>query len=161
MSTPMSILVAVMATFGTPAMELDPDEVFCLTQNIYFESSIERRDGKSAVAHVTLNRVQNRRYPDTVCGVVWQNRQFSWTQDGKSDRIPLHDARRREQPWVYEAWIESAEVAVEALLGQSPDPTDGANYYYAHRLVTPSWSRSFTVAAVIGNHTFMRRPRGS
>ncbi len=88
MSTPMSILIAVMATFGTSTAQLNPDEVFCLAQNIYFEASVEHRVGKSAVAHVTLNRVDSPRYPDSVCEVVWQDRQFSWTQDGKSDRNP-------------------------------------------------------------------------
>ena len=161
MSTPMSILIAVMATFGTPAMDLDPDEVFCLAQNVYFEASIEHRVGKSAVAHVTLNCVQSARYPDSVCDVVWQHRQFSWTQDGRSDRIPLYDGLRRERPWVFDAWVDSVEVAVAAMTGASDDLTDGADFYYAHRLVTPYWSRSFTVAAVIGNHTFMRDPKGS
>ena len=139
MSTPMSILLAVAATFGAPAGDLDYDEVFCLAQNIYFEASIEHRDGKSAVAHVT----------------------FSWTHDGKSDRIPLYDGRRIERPWAFDAWIESVEVAIEAMTGQSQDPTGGADFYYAHRLVTPYWSHGFTVAAVIGNHTFMRDPEDS
>ena len=161
MSTPMSILIAVMATFGAPAMQLDPDEVFCLAQNVYFEASIEHRAGKTAVAHVTLNRMESVRYPDTVCGVVWQHRQFSWTQDGKSDRIPLYFRSGQERPWAFDAWIESVEVAIAAMTGASDDFTDGADFYYAHRLVTPYWSRSFTVAAVIGNHTFMHDPAGS
>lgn len=161
MSTPMSILIAVMATFGTSTAQLDPDEVFCLAQNIYFEASVEHRVGKSAVAHVTLNRVDSPRYPDSVCEVVWQHRQFSWTQDGKPDRIPLYDGSGVERPWAFDAWVESVEVAVEAMTGTSEDLTDGADFYYAHRLVTPYWSRSFTVAAIIGNHTFMRGPAGS
>ncbi len=161
MSTPMSILIAVLASFGTPAADLDPDEVYCLAQNIYFEASIEHRVGKSAVAHVTLNRVDSGRYPDSICDVVWQDRQFSWTQDGKSDRIPLYDDSGAERPWAFEAWEESVEVAVEAMTGMTEDLTDGADFYYAHQLVTPPWSRSFTVAAIIGNHTFMRAPADS
>ena len=161
MSTPMSILIAVMATLGSPTMELDADEVFCLAQNVYFEASTEHRVGKSAVAHVTLNRMRSARYPDTVCDVVWDDRQFSWTQDGKSDRIPLYYRSGQERPYVFDAWVESVEVAVAAMTGTSEDLTGGADFYYAHGLVTPYWSQSFTVAAIIGNHTFMRDPAGS
>ena len=72
----------------------------------------------------TLNRVDSvplSRF--AICEVVWQHRQFSWTQDGKSDRIPLYDGRSgRERPWAFDAWIESVEVAVEAMTGPIGGP---------------------------------------
>ena len=39
-----------------------------------------------------MNRVRSPAYPDTVCGVVWQKDQFSFTDDGKSDRMTDLDA---------------------------------------------------------------------
>ncbi|HIE75488.1 MAG TPA: cell wall hydrolase, partial [Gammaproteobacteria bacterium] len=55
-------------------------EVGCLALNIYHEARGESHDGQVAVAAVTLNRMQSASYPDTVCGVVWQPHQFSWTR---------------------------------------------------------------------------------
>ena len=45
-------------------------ELTCLAQNIYFEARSEPLEGKLAVAHVVMNRVASRYFPDTVCGVV-------------------------------------------------------------------------------------------
>ena len=52
--------------------------VTCLATNIYFEARSEDRVGQYAVAEVTLNRVASPDYPDDVCEVVWQDKQFSW-----------------------------------------------------------------------------------
>jgi spore germination cell wall hydrolase CwlJ-like protein len=57
----------------------------CLALNMFFEARNESLIGQVMVAEVTLNRVANARFPDTVCEVVWQDRQFSWTHDGKTD----------------------------------------------------------------------------
>ena len=57
-----------------------PLEVGCLALNIYHEARDESHDGQVAVAAVTLNRMQSASYPDTICGVVWQPHQFSWTR---------------------------------------------------------------------------------
>ena len=45
-------------------------ELYCLAQNIYFEAKSEPLAGQYAVADVVLNRVQDTRYPNTICEVV-------------------------------------------------------------------------------------------
>ena len=73
------------------------DEVECLALNIYHEARNQPTAGKLAVAQVTLNRVKHDRFPNTICGVVYQGYylnnnpikhkcQFSWWCDGKSDK---------------------------------------------------------------------------
>jgi N-acetylmuramoyl-L-alanine amidase len=118
-------------------------EIICLAQNVYHEARGEDIRGQKAVAHVTLNRVADDRWPQTICGVVYQPNQFSWTR--KTPTVRDHVA--------YE---NSLTVALGALTGISSDPTDGAVYYYDHRRVTPRWSRAFETVAVIGGHTFKR-----
>jgi spore germination cell wall hydrolase CwlJ-like protein len=54
------------------------------------------------------------------------------------------------------AFERALMVSINALRGVSEDPTNGANYFYAHRHVTPRWSRAFETVAVIGAHTFQR-----
>ena len=81
----------------------------CLAQAIYFESRGEPLDGQIAVAEVVLNRVDDRRYPKSVCGVTKQGAgcgrgcQFSYACDGHSDVMksaasarPQREARRAD-----------------------------------------------------------------
>ena len=70
------------------------DDTSCMAQAIYYESRNESVEGQMAVAEVIANRVKDRRYPDSVCGVVFQGAtrttgcQFTFTCDGAMDRAP-------------------------------------------------------------------------
>jgi spore germination cell wall hydrolase CwlJ-like protein len=126
-------------------------QVFCLAKNIYYEAGSESAKGKSAVAHVTLNRKNSSLFPSTICNVVYQrNRsacQFSWV------------CNRKAQPKQHtETWRESLRIAKQALEGQSNDPTHGALFFHAV-YVKPVWSRTFRQTARIGNHVFYKRSR--
>jgi len=61
------------------AAKLD-QETHCLAQNVYHEARGESWHGKMAVALVTLNRTEHWRFPKTICKVVYQPGQFTWTQ---------------------------------------------------------------------------------
>ena len=135
-------------TPATPAAEIN-----CLALNIYFEARSESKEGKLAVGHVVMNRVMNRRFPGTVCGVVRQGGelrrhrcQFSWWCDGRSDK----PRNRRE-------WQKSAQIALSVYWGQSEDPTDGALWYHAD-YVKPAWRKHFERGPKIGRHIFYRAP---
>ena len=43
-----------------------PEELECMSKNIYFEAAMESTAGKLAVAQVTMNRVRSQHYPNTV-----------------------------------------------------------------------------------------------
>jgi spore germination cell wall hydrolase CwlJ-like protein len=127
------------------------EQLECLALNIYWEARSEPVIGQLAVAAVTLNRVADPAYPDSVCEVVYQGGeggkkgcQFSWWCDGKPDR-PRNAA----------AWAKAAEVALAAASMQLPDPTGGALWYHAD-YVDPRWARSKLVVARIGRHLFFR-----
>ena len=77
----------------------------CLAMNIYFEARSESTLGQHAVAQVTMNRVASDKYPNSVCDVVWQSGQFSWTNDGKSD-VPKNK----------EAWEKAKHIAKRMVL---------------------------------------------
>lgn len=123
---------------------LDPKEVACLADNIYHEARGESVAGQKAVAHVTLNRVAHHAYPDTICGVVHQRRQFSWTRNAP---LPVHE------PAAYE---NALMVALSAMQGLSVDPSRGATHFYDHRRVNPDWARRLPTTAVIDGHTFKK-----
>ncbi len=56
----------------------------CLATNVYREARGEPMEGQIAVAKVTLNRVYSGKYPSSICGVVYQKNQFSWTSRYKN-----------------------------------------------------------------------------
>ncbi|MGF1610719.1 MAG: cell wall hydrolase [Kiloniellales bacterium] len=126
------------------------EELYCLALNIYFEARNQSELGQRAVGHVVLNRVQDRRFPNTICGVVQEGGkggkrhscQFSWWCDGRSN-VP-RDAR---------AWEESLMVASYVYWGFSKDPTYGALWYHAD-YVQPVWRKALQRGPEIGRHIF-------
>ena len=158
-----------------PYAGLDVDQVHCLAKNIYFEARGESTRGKIAVANVTMNRVFNRRYPNTICGVVeqavysrwWRDNhdrlvpvkwkcQFSWYCDGKSDNIRL----TKEDGTVIRpnmlAWEKSLEIAIGVVRGHLDDITNGVTHYYNPSLADPKWAAAYQHVAIIDNHSFHR-----
>ena len=58
-------------------------QIDCLARNIYWEAAFESEHGRRLVAHITMNRVADARFPNTICDVVMQPYAFSWTIDSK------------------------------------------------------------------------------
>lgn len=127
------------------------EDAVCLAKNIYFEARNESLKGQMAVAIVTLQRVKDRRYPNTVCGVVYDNKQFSWYSDGLSDSI-----KNRK---VYEsiALLASAMVSPDTAFY---DFTYGSTHYHADYVEPyPYWSQYMVRKAKIDTHIFYYEPR--
>jgi len=148
-------LILMMVTANALATSLDQEER-CLAQNIYFEARGESAFGQLAVGLVTMNRVFSSRFPDTVCQVVWQRRQFSWTHDGKSDR-----------PKDKDAWEKAVKIAkhvysnYETIRDRNLDYTKGAMYYYAPDLADPYWAKVKEQTIKVGGHVFLRAKNNS
>lgn len=115
----------------------------CLALAIYFEARSEPLAGKIAVAEVIYNRVVDPRYPDNVCSVVWQNKQFSWTHDGKSD-VP-------KDLGTYKDILELSKEVRKGNLFEG----HGATHYHAE-YVDPYWTDSLTYVTKYGSHVFYR-----
>jgi hypothetical protein len=65
-----ALLGFLVGAFSIPLQASDENgDVFCLAQNIYFESANQPLAGKIAVAQVVQNRVVHPSYPDTICDV--------------------------------------------------------------------------------------------
>ena len=137
----------------------DPQELECMTKNIYFEAALESTAGKLAVAQVTLNRVKSRHYPNTVCTVVKQGKhhesgfpvrdrcQFSWYCDGKHDT-----------PSMGKMWGESQKVAIYVLENAKLlDITDGATHYHADYIENPRWAIARHKTMQIDTHIFYNK----
>ena len=121
-----------------------------MSKNIYFESRGEPEAGQQAVADVTLNRVNDKRFPDTVCKVVYQKYkgicQFSWCNRG----YKIHDL---------EAWNKSMEISYNLLTGQIKNNMIGVLYFHVKKMKKPSWAYQMKRYAVIGSHIFYVDPK--
>lgn len=128
--------------------ENDQQQIRCLAENVYHEARGESVEGQFAVAMVVRNRLDEG-FADDWCGVVWQRSsrrhcQFSWTCDGRSDRI-------RDQK-TFDTIFELMTVFYQT---NPVDMIDGAQYYHT-RHVRPRWSRAYVQTAQIGAHIFFR-----
>ena len=87
------IASTVAAQASDPIAELINDraiskETQCLIDNVFHEARGESLKGQIMVASVTLSRVDDPRWPNTICEVVYQHRQFSWTLLSKKRNLP-------------------------------------------------------------------------
>lgn len=120
-------------------METGPsNQVLCLASNIYHEARGESFRGKLAVAIVTINRTKTPGYPSTICGVVYQKKQFSWT----GTRVKIDD---------FSIWNDSLTAANMAIENDRILGNFNATHYH-NNTVKPNWG--LTKVAKIGKHTF-------
>jgi hypothetical protein len=123
----------------------------CLAEAVYFEARGEAVRGQIAVAQVVLNRAFSGKYPDTVCGVVYQNKhrhfacQFTFACDNNRDVVREPDM-----------WERAQKIAKAMLDGQLWLPeVDKSTHYHAY-WVRPSWVSEMKKMYKFGVHTFYR-----
>lgn len=134
------ILALTLSAHG--GLSVAPEELVCLSRNIYHEARGESLKGQVAVGYVTLNRVSKDAFPDTICGVVYQKGQFSWTKDGKTDL-----------PRDMIAYETAMNTAIAVIRGNVPDPTEGSLYFHAGSN-RAFWTRRLERTVKIGGHSF-------
>lgn len=117
------------------------DEMHCLAGTVYFESKSESLQGQLAVARVVLARVESSRFPDSICGVVYQRRQFSFIRGGKMP--PIKTGHRQ--------WRNAVAIAKIAMNDGWESSVEGALFFHA-RYVSPGWR--LKRLATIDNHIF-------
>lgn len=113
-----------------------------LATNIYHEARGEGPKGWELVMTTTLCRVLNGNYPNTVYDVVWQPGQFSWTADGKSDRITEITTFYKILSFIREQ--EKHKLVVKEIT------------HYHNTSVQPYWANKFKFVGKYGNHLAYR-----
>lgn len=132
-------VVILAAAAWVHAAKLDP-ETQCLAKNVYHEARGESWHGKMAVAIVTLNRTDHWRFPKTICKVVYQPGQFTWTQQRNLRIYETH------------AWQDSVLVAQIAREFHREYAQHFPALYFHNKHVKPLWRHRRV--ATIGNHIF-------
>jgi spore germination cell wall hydrolase CwlJ-like protein len=123
----------------------------CLTEAIYFEARGEAVRGQIAVAQVVMNRTFSGFYPNTVCGVVYQNKhrhlacQFTFACDNVAEVVREPDM-----------WDRAKKIAKAMLDGLIWLPEVGKSTHYHAYYVRPSWVSEMKKMYKFGVHTFYR-----
>lgn len=147
MRTKHTLLALLM--FSTPLLAcpkaVDFNELVCMADNLFHEARVDGMRGMEAVATVVMNRVGDSRWPDSVCGVVYQPSQFSWTLKKQLVNMKItHD------------W-KTLAVARMALQGGLIDKTGKSTHYHAV-YVTPYWAKVYDFTVQVEQHLFYRKP---
>lgn len=128
--------------------------LICLALAVYYEARGEIPDGQIAVAETIINRVEDRRWPDSICGVVTQNRhptdlhrcQFSFYCDGQPER-----------PGDMIAWQQAQDVAEQVIDGRLRLGIEATHYHTTD--TSPAWANDMTHLGTLGGHAFYREDR--
>lgn len=134
----LALVLLVPSLAKTPPVRGISQEVLCLANNIYYEARGESFKGKLAVAVVTLNRTKSPEYPSSICGVVYQKGQFSWTS----------------KPHKVTEWNEYTDSLLAATLAMEDSTVlgDFKATHYHNTTVAPAWG--LRKIAKIGRHIF-------
>lgn len=117
-----------------------PQNAFqCMMCNCHHETEGESAEGKLAVGKVVMTRVGMSSYPNSVCGVIYQHAQFSWTMSAKKRSERISGAS-------YKNCYPSVTQALR-FRGHY------ASHFHTPR-VHPSWARKCKKLGKIGGHIF-------
>lgn len=132
---------AIFSGFGA----LSPKE--CMTRVMYFESNRSSAEGMLAVGTVVMNRMADREYPRSVCGVVGQKNQFAPGVMWK----PMKEGRSKAL---------AASVAEQVLQGARHPGVQNAKHFHTAGLRFP-YNNMYYVLEAGGNEFYEKRKPGT
>jgi N-acetylmuramoyl-L-alanine amidase len=110
----------------------------CHVENIYHEARGEGWAGWALVKATVENRVSDSRWPSSVCEVVHQPKQFSWTIDPNE----VTDT-------------DSWNLIVNFVKEGSHSNFGGATYYH-EKSINPWWAEHYEYLGKVGNHLYYK-----
>jgi spore germination cell wall hydrolase CwlJ-like protein len=111
-----------------------------MVATLYHEARGEGVRGMEAVASVVMNRAKQTHR--SVCSIVYERKQFSWTHVTKDKRIKGNI-------------MDILSITHKALSGVLVDVTQGATFYHA-TYVKPFWAKHKVLTVQINNHIFYK-----
>jgi len=135
-------------------------QISCLARNVYYEARGESIEGQKAVALVTLNRVENSMFPDTICGVVNERKvvkgrtkcQFSW-------RCESHTNPKKAVRQSHESYQAALTAILEYETLTTTLVTKDTLFFHAKH-VRPFWRKVKQRLTRIDNHIFYDQKPG-
>nr|WP_297581906.1 cell wall hydrolase [Devosia sp.] len=114
----------------------------CMMRAMYFESNRSSAEGMLAVGTVVMNRLEDPRYPKSVCGVVGQKNQFA--------------AGVLTRPMTDSGAVLASQVADQVLRGARHPGVQEAQHFHTAGLRFP-YNNMFYVLEAGGNEFYEKR----
>lgn len=130
------------------------NEYRCAVRNLYHEGRGEGLVGQAYVVKTVLNRVRDTKHPHSVCAVIYQNKQFSWTHRIPKNKqlVPSKTASEKELLKQLEA-LSTVVIWIDRL---GWDFTQGSQFYHSVK-VKPKWDYcKLEKTSKVGNHQFYK-----
>jgi len=127
-------------------------DIDCLAKAIFFEARGESFAGKKMVANVVLNRTKyGKPFATTICKVVYQPNQFSWTRNKWKRNISFKQIALKFDKLERKSVQESLEIAIKyVILGTK---NTGISTHFSSGKTK---FRQVLFVKQVGNHKFYR-----
>lgn len=156
-------LIAGAMLHGPPQLRenivANNNEYRCAVRNLYHEGRGEGLIGQGYIVKTVLNRVRDTKHPHSVCSVIYQNKQFSWTHQIPKHKQQVPNKTTSEKELLKK--LEALSTVVIWLDRVGIDFTQGSQFYHSTK-VKPRWDYSKLVKTkVVGNHVFYKNKEKS
>jgi spore germination cell wall hydrolase CwlJ-like protein len=132
------------------------EDLRCLQENMFYEARNQSDEGILMVGIVTIERTKDSHYPSTICGVVHQHAQFSWTL--KKQKVKMKSKME------IDAWNHAGILAEQLLEDQNKYCNLFSSViFYHNESVDPKWNQDINIQPefTIGNHKFYSKVKSS
>ena len=127
--------------FNKPSSKYSDKEIKCLEIAIYNETRGNKKQGAIEVGATVLNRVDSKLFPNTVCSVVYQPKQFSNIRAISPNQINK----------------ETKNVAKQVITMRDAGLLNKTILFFHADYVTPKWSHRLNRVMKVGAHIFYAR----
>jgi len=142
----VSCIIAVSIVFGGIAhAEMTKTDLYWLSKNIYYEARGESFLGQVMIGFVTLCRLEDGRWGNSIKSVVTAPHQFSW-----------YDKHKKAIPRNKKAWNIAKKAAWWAVFAFSAVDKHDILYYH-NNTITPRWAKRLEKVVVLENHIFYEK----
>ena len=126
-------------------------DIKTLTDTVWMEARGETREGQIAVIWAIINRVNSDIWPNTITEVCLQPYQFSaWNTNNRGrTKLAFVDVTDDTYARIY-------ALVIGVLVGDIPDPTNGATHYFNPKVARPKWADKLEYIGDFDNHSFYK-----
>jgi N-acetylmuramoyl-L-alanine amidase len=135
--------------------KLVPGDIEIMSRVVFGEARNQGFSGMIAVANIIINRLKREpgRFPGSIYGICTQRFAFSCLLESDPQAAKVRAVNEQDP-----AYVECMYAVLSVLLGKVPDNTSGADHY-ARYDCHPSWVKSMSKVAVVGEHVFYKENR--
>tara|TARA_R110002020_G_C16179455_1_gene764711 strand:+ start:42 stop:518 length:477 start_codon:yes stop_codon:yes gene_type:complete len=146
--------IIMMLELLASAYNLPKEEMYCMAEAIYFEARSEEYAGQIAVGNVINNRVKSPLFPNTICKVVHQGKQYMGLMVIHRCQFSYYCDGRREQIKNMPSFLVAVRATIDILVKKKVEIKTATHYHTVD--VQPAWSNKLEYLGRIGKHEFYR-----